>query len=76
MDFKQRYKYNVTTDLLGKGGFARVYRAYDELLEREVAVKVFNVTDDGKGSVLAEIRKAIKLQHPNLINYFGDAAPS
>jgi serine/threonine protein kinase len=70
MNFKQRYSYNVNTDLLGKGGFARVYKAYDQLLERYVAIKVFNVSKENKGSVLKEIRQAIKLIHPNLICYY------
>lgn len=70
MDFKSRYRYNTETDLLGKGGFARVYKAYDTLLDREVAIKVFNVAESNRGSVLNEIRKAIKLSHPNLLSYF------
>lgn len=70
MDFKSRYKYNTDTDLLGKGGFARVYKAYDTLLDREVAIKVFNAYDGNIGSVLNEIKKASKLSHPNLLTYY------
>jgi len=52
MTFQERYKYNPTTDLLGKGGFARVYKANDTLLDREVAIKVFNVIDQSQYTVV------------------------
>jgi len=70
MTFQGRYKYNPSTDLLGKGGFARVYKATDTLLDREVAIKVFNSTDGGQYTVIEEIKKAIRLQHPNLLRYY------
>ena len=70
MDFKERYQFDINTDLIGKGGFARVYKAYDVLLERVVAVKVFTASQESMGSVLQEIKKAIHLQHPNLICFY------
>ncbi len=70
MNFKERYKYNPHTDLLGKGGFARVYKATDTLLDREVAVKIFNTSENGYYTVLEEIKKVIKLEHPNLLRYY------
>lgn len=70
MNFKERYKYNPQTDLLGKGGFARVYKATDTLLDREVAVKIFNTSENGYYTVLEEIKKVIKLEHPNLLRYY------
>jgi serine/threonine protein kinase len=70
MTFQERYQYNTATDLLGKGGFARVYKATDSLLDREVAIKVFNATDQGQYTVIEEIKKAIRLQHPNLLRYY------
>lgn len=48
MNFKERYHYNPAVDLIGKGGFARVYKAKDTLLEREVAIKVFNASEKGQ----------------------------
>lgn len=70
MNFKDRYKYNPQTDLLGKGGFARVYKATDTLLERDVAIKVFNTTDNNRYTVLEEIKKVIKYEHTNLLRYY------
>ena len=49
MTFQERYQYNPQTDLLGKGGFARVCKAKDILLDREVAIKIFNVNDQNHG---------------------------
>jgi formylglycine-generating enzyme required for sulfatase activity/serine/threonine protein kinase len=69
MKLNNRYEYNPATDLLGKGGFARVYKAQDLLLNRTVALKVFT----GMGhqySVLEEIKKAIQLDHPNLLRFY------
>jgi formylglycine-generating enzyme required for sulfatase activity/tRNA A-37 threonylcarbamoyl transferase component Bud32 len=65
-----RYEYDPGKDFLGKGGFARVYRARDTLLHREVALKLFNNNGDQRYSVLEEIRKAIGLEHPNLLRYY------
>lgn len=70
MTFQERYQYNPQTDLLGKGGFARVYKAHDVLLKREVAIKVFPSGDKEKYSVIEEISKAIGLQHPSLLRYY------
>ncbi|MEZ6082247.1 MAG: serine/threonine-protein kinase [Pirellulaceae bacterium] len=56
---------------LGRGGYATVYRAYDELLKREVAVKVFAGTKSENGastdSRLDEARAAARLSHPNIV---------
>jgi len=70
MTFQERYQYNSQSDLLGKGGFARVYKAIDTLLDREVAIKIFNVNDQNHYTVVEEIKKVIKLEHPNLLRYY------
>ena len=71
MTFKERYQYNAKTDLLGKGGFSRVYKAHDVMLDRDIALKFFTAeASDEKYDILAEIRRAIKFNHPNLVRYY------
>jgi len=69
-EFRQRYKYNPETDTLGEGGFAKVYKAYDKLMKRTVALKFYRGDFGHKYSVLAEIKRAMSLNHPNLIRYY------
>ncbi len=70
MKIQSRYEYDPDKDLLGKGGFARVFRAHDTLLDRYVALKVFSNNQQHGYSVLSEIKKVIQFEHPNLLRYF------
>ncbi|MEP7082141.1 MAG: protein kinase [Chloroflexota bacterium] len=60
--------------LLARGGMARVYRARDGRLERDVAVKVLSppFADDPEFSdrFLAEARAAASLSHPSLVHVY------
>lgn len=65
--------------LIGWGGFGRVYLANDTLLDREVAIKAVPYRPQtGSGSTsqpqtdvqLSEARAAAKLHHPNLVPLF------
>ena len=64
------------TDRIGAGGMAEVFRARDELLTREVAVKLFRSSIDPADSAGGLQRQQIELQtlaqlsHPNLITLF------
>jgi serine/threonine protein kinase len=55
---------------IGEGGMGVVYRAYDELLHRDVAVKVVNKSAGLESSVgrtlLDEARASSSLSHPNI----------
>lgn len=60
--------------LLARGGMARVYRARDSRLERDVAVKVLSppYAEDPEFTArfLAEARAAASLSHPSLVHVY------
>jgi serine/threonine protein kinase len=70
MDFKNRYRFDPQKDLIGRGGFARVFKATDVLLDRVVAIKFYTNTGDNSYTLIKEIGRAIKLEHPNLCRYY------
>ena len=69
MKFQERYQFDFAKDLLGTGGFASVYKAKDVLLDRDVAIKIFSQQSGNKYSVVEEIKKVIKFEHPSLLRY-------
>lgn len=75
MNFQERYIFNPQTDLIGTGGFARVFKANDKLLNRQVALKFYKGEEGSGYDVMSEIRYVIgkSLNHPNLVAYY-DAA--
>jgi serine/threonine protein kinase len=56
--------------LLGKGGMGEVYRAFDERLHRDIAIKVLPASDAhdpaAAGRLIREARAAAALNHPNV----------
>jgi serine/threonine protein kinase len=64
--------------LIGRGGMGEVYRAYDTLLGRTVAIKVFRTAEgvtpaeaaSQRQRLLREAQAAARLTHPNIVSVF------
>ena len=67
-------------ELLGTGGFGRVYRVRDLSLEREVALKVLHPSLTQDPEVVERFRReaqlAARLNHPNIVNIYDIAGRS
>lgn len=71
-DFFKRFNYDVRKDKVGGGSFGTVYKANDNVLHRDVAIKVSEVKIiNGKEFSLKDEFDAIKNlpKHPNIANY-------
>ena len=56
---------------LGSGGMSAVHRAYDEVLERDVAVKVLVATDtNARQRIRGEAKAAARLSHPHVTSVY------
>ncbi|MEM6293007.1 MAG: serine/threonine-protein kinase [Myxococcota bacterium] len=60
------------SDVLGEGGMGKVYRAYDPMLERDVAIKVLKpgLPVAVRHRFLAEARHGARMSHPHLLRVF------
>jgi tRNA A-37 threonylcarbamoyl transferase component Bud32 len=61
--------------LIGRGGFAEVYAAWDEQLKRDVAVKVLRYDLAHHEALVARFRReaeaVAQLRHPNIVPIYG-----
>lgn len=66
-------RYEITAEL-GRGGFGRVYRAWDPLLERDVAIKMLRPSDDFTPTDHRRFRRetniAASLVHRNIVTVY------
>lgn len=70
-------RYRIDAEL-GRGGMGAVYRAYDTLLDRAVAVKVLSdprLGTEGRARLLREAQAVAKLDHVNIVAVY-DAGES
>jgi tetratricopeptide (TPR) repeat protein len=60
---------------IGKGAFGEVYRAWDPLLEREVALKLLLPRDlnaeEQFAEIVAEARAIARVRHPSVVSAYG-----
>lgn len=62
-------KYRVVSHV-ATGGFGSVYKAYDSLLDRYVAIKIPKrevIAGEAADELIAEARTMAKLEHPNIV---------
>ena len=58
-------------ELLGRGAFARVYRARDVVIGRRIALKLIHTPEEsGDTSVLKEARAIGRLNSPNIVTLY------
>jgi len=67
----RRLSHYVVVELIGAGGMGEVYRARDERLDRDVAIKVIGRVDDGLATrrqrFLDEAKVLARSSHPNIL---------
>jgi serine/threonine protein kinase len=68
---KQRYQ---LLDKLGQGGFGAVYKAFDQVLSRDVAIKLLNIANENQEEMVqrfqVESRVASRLEHQNILRVY------
>lgn len=68
------FEYEITR-LLGQGGFAAVFEAYDRMLDRRVAIKMLLADKANDEKIVKrfaqEARIAASLEHPNVVTMYG-----
>ena len=67
--FKKRFTYDPQKDLLGKGGYSEVYKAFDTDDRIFVALKIYQGDAESKYNLSNEIREFKRLRHPNVIEH-------
>jgi Protein kinase domain len=66
--FRQRYIFTAQ-DEIGQGGFARIYKAYDKVRHRTVAIKRAESGKSSEFSLDKEFRLCNELKHNHIVSY-------
>ena len=64
-----RYQYQPSTDLIGRGELTRVYKALDKQIYLPVALKIYRGSDPLDKVGLVNVKKFIAMDHPNICRY-------
>jgi len=64
-----RYQFQPSTDLIGKGELTRVYKALDKQIYLPVAVKIYRGNDPVEKFGFVNVKKFIAMDHPNICRY-------
>lgn len=68
----ERFVYDTDTDMIGEGGFSKVYKAFDLQTQNHLALKIATITKiDEKYSLFGEVKRAIDFDSPYLVKYYG-----
>ena len=57
-------------ETIGHGGMGVVWKAYDPLLDRKIALKLLASATAAHGTIVAEAQAMARLQHPNVITVY------
>jgi tetratricopeptide (TPR) repeat protein len=60
----------VLLETLGHGGMGVVWKSYDPMLDRNVALKLMVSSSEVQGAVVAEAQVMAKVQHPNVVTVY------
>lgn len=69
-EFTERFDYDPDNDLLGEGGFGKIFKAWDNVRNEFIALKMSKVQSGMEEfSLLSEYERVRHLEHPNIARY-------
>ncbi|MFN8277091.1 MAG: protein kinase [Chitinophagales bacterium] len=69
-EFKQRYHFDPHHDLIAEGTYSRVFRAFDQLLQRQICVKLYRKEFVSGSPLVRELSRAGVFFHPNICAFY------
>ena len=70
IEFNDRFDYDADNDLLGEGGFGKIFKAWDNVRNEFIALKMSKVVPGMEEfSLLSEYERVKQLEHPNIARY-------